>query len=180
MLTQGHLNRLLLLQECSNIVGATETNNDNRGDVIDIINKDISVPLGSDWCAAMIQYAIKQFVGHREHLADNPSKGYNCGIYRSAVCLEIFNKSQDALVTDGPRMGDLIIWQFEKGNHIGIIKDILAHDRANVIEGNTTDPKKKFNDGCYIKNRSILVDNRITNKQMKILGFLRPFYFLDK
>jgi len=114
----------------------------NRGKQVDIFNKNVGNPLGSDWCGAFVAYCLdavnsefKVRSGLARHYYTKAEKTYSAG--------EVLRGKRQV------EFGDMVIWARGKTifGHVAFALN-WEGKRGTTIEGNT-------DKGVAVKNRVI-------------------------
>jgi uncharacterized protein (TIGR02594 family) len=159
-----------LILEASKWIGIHEIG-DNKGKEVEMFQKAVDGKAsGEPWCAAFVQYCVKQVCSKYKNVPAIPS---------SESCMFIWNNTSSSQRISSPEPGCIIIWNHEgtaKG-HVGIVSSVFKPHGAEsakmeTIEGNTG-PESSVNregDGVYKKTRYTK-----TFSKMKIMGYLKPF-----
>lgn len=148
---QIHNKDTLHLNYFRSFIGIKEKGN-NRGELIDKINRHLKVPLGSPYCASSICYSLDKV-------------GYKIPLKRNAMALSFKNKNSISAIDvfKGkflPKKGMIAVWQ--NGNtrfgHAGIVEHNWLKNGGIIAEGNTSPDKRgsqREGNGFYYKNRKV-------------------------
>jgi hypothetical protein len=165
--------RELLIHVASSLVGIKESQVNNTGEIVDLIQL-ISGGKTDAWCMKFVQSCIA-FVEH--HLS------VTSPIYFSGSCWRVWEKTAiDQRVKNYPNAGAIIIWQDGdglkqgSGGHTGFVVSFSkSENRMITIEGNTSDVNFRSGDGVYKKQRVTTKHDHAFTKKQKIVGYLKPF-----
>lgn len=156
-----------LIEEAQKWVGVQEVGK-NRGVEVEMFQKAVDGKAsGEPWCAAFVEFCIKQVVAQH---------GVTTPVVASEHCLTIWNTTPVSQRLTTPVPGCLVIWRHGDSTqgHIGVVTEVTADPRfIQTIEGNTGPEVKAVNsegDGVYVKLRNVEGTGN-----MKVLGFLRVF-----
>lgn len=166
--------RDLLLCEARRWVGVTEQGGDNRGQIVEMIQRAVdNRAVGEPWCLALMWWLIQA----TERQMDALGSPVRSALRRTEHCMTMWRESPPGLRMQTPKPGDLVIWNHQgaAGNptelgHVGLITGIRADGELETIEGNTgggTDVERE-GDGIYEKTR-----NPVRTGRMVVQGFLR-------
>lgn len=144
--------------------GVTETGGDNKGPVVELLQKVISHPVQQSWCLDFVQGCVA-YVEARFNI--------RCPLPPTELVAALWDQSPRELRVVEGRPGDIVLWQVPGTlhGHCGIIvgTDSL---RYRTLEGNTSEAHtiERNGDGVYEKFRA-----RGGSKSFIELGVLRPF-----
>jgi hypothetical protein len=171
---QPHNMRALLTQEALRWVGVQEENGDNKGQLVEIFQRAVTLEPGMPWCAAFVIYCLDRVKAQASCL-DMYAPASK--IYRTGHVLTMWNNSPIGNRVSGANVmpGDLMLWQLNGSDagHVGIVlSNNTSKGSFQTIEGNTGPgvEVERNGDGVFIKNR--LSDGYGT---MQVLGWLRPW-----
>lgn len=107
----------------------------NRGPVIDALNKNAGIPIGSPWCAA---FATGMY-------AYSPKNPFSKGIGSAYKIAEWGKKQKCVVEAKGTAMGGdiLVILRGDGHGHVGLVACDLG-DRVATIEGNSGNAVKQL------------------------------------
>lgn len=168
---RGTSSNLLVLLTGQLLQHVGEQGGENRGRLVELMQKTIGVAQAEPWCIAYLQSCVA-FV--------EDYTGVRSWIHATESALELWEQSTWSRVID-PRPGDLILWEKEgtRAGHGGIIAEVLrSSPRGSIvgfktIEGNTGAGRgtiEREGDGVYPRTRPLGGVGR-----MRELGYLRPF-----
>jgi hypothetical protein len=165
--------RALLIQEALRWVGTQEAGGDNKGQIIELFQRSVSLTPGLPWCAAFVHYCLDRVKAQALALDMNAPVSK---IHRSGHCLTIWNKTPLANRVDPIDVvpGDLMLWRVKGSDagHMGIVLTNGHKGSMSTVEANTSPSVEveRNGDGVYIKNR--LIGGYGT---AEVLGWLRPW-----
>jgi hypothetical protein len=124
------------MEQALSLVGTVEQPpGSNRGPIIDALNKNAGIPVGSPWCAAFATGMYRQ----------SPKNPFKKGI-GSAYGIADWGKKQKCTVeTKDTAMGGdiLVILRGDGHGHVGLVACDLG-DRVATIEGNSGNAVKQL------------------------------------
>ncbi len=144
-------------------VGVRESGGDNKGPMVEMFQKAVDGKATREpWCAALVQYCIKQAQACVEaitmqSLEDAPLT------YETEHVLTMWNKSPQELRREVPRPGDLLLWQKydvsgkpTTSGHVGVIVDVLDEEKqwTRTVEGNTSGEKDDVREGDVVATKT--------------------------
>ena len=99
-------------------------------------------------------------------------------IFKSARCLDIWNKTSSKMRVEKPFKGCVFVWDFGNGTgHVGFVNQVNI-GRMSTIEGNTKNPAIATNDsernGGWVISRDRSCKIGMIG-DIKLLGFIDPF-----
>lgn len=151
----------LWIKEADRLVGITETGN-NRGKIIDSLNNEVGIPLGSPYCATFISHCLR--VG--KSIYPRIRSGYS----RAFITTRSITVSQ---YLRGKKLPPycLVIWVRPRGGHIGFATS-WSGNSGKTIEANTSSGLKgSQHDGSGIFRRF----RQFSNGKFRITHFT-PVY----
>lgn len=157
--------RVLFYLACEVCVGIEETGGDNKGPLVELMQKTIGDSVGESWCMSFIQTCL----AYAEF-----KTGVQSPIEDSESCLQVWLKTpQEMRVKTKPLRGAIVIWRHgvtTKG-HTGVVTE-YTDSYFNAIEGNTTDQSEVNREGG-----GVFFTKRYNKSkgEMRVLGFLKPF-----
>ena len=137
------------LQSCaSREVGTKEDfAGDNRGERIDIYNREAGAPIGSPWTFSFISYCIKK-AGLDRQL---PASAFGPQLWANAVKAGLVISAVEFQRT-GVKVGDIFFSGSEKSvGPAGIVVRVLADGTFEGIEGNVKNEKDE--EGVFLRRR---------------------------
>jgi hypothetical protein len=161
--------RNLFIETQKSCVGIREVGGNNKGPLVELIQKTIGGASAEAWCMSMQQTCLA-YVENKLNIRSP--------IYSSEHCLTVWNKSPiESRVQFYPKPGAIIIWRHgnTQNGHTGMVMENYGNSIA-AIEGNTESGLKldgsieRNGGGIYFTNRNIR-----NNGSMIIVGFLKPF-----
>lgn len=116
------------LQHALTFAGTLEQGN-NRGAVMDMVNRFCRVPLGSSYCASWVSWILADSHVTTPHVRSASSRAF---VLRTSYTINdvLWGRYK-------PQPGDLILWKRRDGGHIGFIID-WRKDQGHTIEANTS------------------------------------------
>jgi len=161
--------RFLFIEAAKACVGIREQGGNNRGPMVELLQKTIGGANKEAWCMA----AVQTWLAYVEEKIKLYSR-----LYASEHCLTTWAKSsEECRVKYFPLPGAIIIWRHgdTTNGHTGIFLEADG-DQMLTIEGNTgkgldsAGEVVREGDGIYLNRRSMK-----KNGDMKVVGFLKPF-----
>ena len=162
--------RLLFRLACEACVGIREKGGNNKGPMVELIQKTIGGAVQEAWCMAAMQTCI----AYAETKLRIKSK-----FFASEHCLTSWrNTPKELRVIYFPLPGAIIIWQHgeTESGHTGCVVEADAKTKTMfTVEGNTDSGisegrVERDGGGFYANHRST-----IKNGSMRVVGFLKPF-----
>ena len=162
--------RALFIHAMQACVGIREQGGNNRGPLVELIQKTLGAAEGEPWCMSLVQTCLAW--------AELRS-GKISPIFPSEHCLTVWNETPVAQRVQAiPAPGAIIIWRHGTGpsGHTGCTISAVADGKFTAIEGNTESGLtaaghiEREGGGCYETRRNI-----IGAGNMKVVGFLKPF-----
>ncbi len=161
--------RLLFIEAAKSCVGIREEGGNNKGPLVELIQKTIGDANREAWCMAF-QQSMLAYV--------ETKIGIYSRLFASEHCLTVWAKSsEDCRVKYFPLPGAIVIWRHGQttNGHTGVY---LEHDGDQMlcIEGNTERGLNKDGSiernggGIYLTKRSMK-----KNGDLKVIGYLKPF-----
>lgn len=133
-----------------------EEGGNNSGPFVEKILASLDPPMapGAAWCAAAVQAAWD--VPAEALGVPNPLDA----IRREALVADYLEHAQAqgwVAPTDEAEPGDLVIYQFPHGNHIGLLVQPPAPDGLTFVDvsGNTSDEDPRDGEGVEVKDREL-------------------------
>ena len=161
--------RTLMLQAALACEGIREEGGNNKGPMVQLIQKTIGSANREAWCMSFVQTMIAYA---------EVKTGVKSPLMASEHCMTTWNKTpKTSRVKIAPLPGAVIIWQHGKGpaGHTGLV--IGADEKIMLtIEGNTEaglnakGEVEREGGGIYRCKRSLT-----GNGTMRVIGFLMPF-----
>lgn len=157
--------RLLAMATHYAAAGVKEHGGNNRGKVVDHILRAAGVAPGNPWCAAAVvvwgcEARMKAIGDDTPTAADflTAKNWLKANYFKpSALVADIENDAKKRGTWKGadwePQPGDLVIYHFKTGNHIGVV--VKDHGSTiETIEGNTGSGNDRDGDGVYHRTRT--------------------------
>ena len=161
--------RLLFIEAAKVCVGIREVGGNNKGPMVELLQKTIGGAGGEAWCMAYCESCLA-YVEKKLNILSR--------VFASEHCLTVWSKTpQECRVKYFPLPGAIVIWRHGQtmNGHTGIFLE--AEDgQMLVVEGNTNQGLRADGDiernggGVYLTKRSMK-----KNGDMVVQGFLKPF-----
>lgn len=169
-----HNMRELLKQEALRWVGVQEENGNNKGQLVEIFQRSVSLEPGQAWCAAFVIYCLDRVKAQAMCLDQYAPVSK---VHRTGHVVTMWENTPlgNRVSAFDALPGDLVLWR-KVGTDSGHIGILLSINGANGIfsscEGNTGPgvQVERDGEGVFIKNR--LLGGYGT---LSILGFIRPW-----
>jgi hypothetical protein len=165
--------RGLYVAECNRWLGVTEIGGNNKGQLVELFQRSVSIAKGDPWCAAFVFFCLDAVEKQAKVLDPNYPRS---NAFKSGHCLTIWNRTPESKRVTGKDAvpGDLVVWN-KRGTtqgHIGVLLKNNHNGTFQSIEGNTSnsDGFDRDGGGVYLKNR--LIGGYGVND---LLGFIRVF-----
>lgn len=161
--------RQLFITAMQTCVGIREVGGNNKGPLVELIQKTLGDAEQEAWCMAL-QQTILAYVEEKLQIFS--------GVYASEHCLTVWKKTPDVLkVKYKPLPGAICIWRHgdTSNGHTGMVLDYGAKV-MHLVEGNTEagiNPAgtiERDGGGVYFTERNVS-----GNGNMKVVGFIKPF-----
>lgn len=161
--------RSLLCFVAESLVGIREVGGNNRGPMVELIQKTAGGSRGDAWC----MWFIQTLLGYVEK-----KLGIKSPIYVSGSCASVWaNTAKAQRVKIAPLAGAIAYWRDEKTGlgHTGLFIEKLSASTILTIEGNTEagivgGSIERDGGGVYQCHR-----NAKRNGSKVLVGFLKPF-----
>jgi uncharacterized protein YijF (DUF1287 family) len=142
----------------------------NRGQLVEKFQKAVDGKAqGEPWCAAFVQYLLKEVDGMPLHRGEPAHV-----LPKTEATQPLWNTSPLYTRTDKPEVGSVVVWRKDSGSgHCGIVVEVtpsLTQGDLLTIEGNTGTGDQREGDGVCLKRRA---KGQIPG--MALLGFLKPW-----
>lgn len=139
----------------------TETNGKNRGPMIDEINRELGLPMGSAYCAATVSHCFRKAAEPGAACAPFPYSGGSQALKRAFTALGRLSDDPNSLLTWRGALGGWTDTADPAHGHVFFIKGRLTDQAGNVValltlEANTS-PQTQDRDGqgIYELHRTI-------------------------
>lgn len=160
--------RLLFLLAAQVSVGIREVGGNNKGPMVELIQKTIGGASREAWCMAFVQSCLE----YAEEMT-----GVVSPLYVSEHCQTVWNKTaKTQRVKYHPLAGAIAIWRHGNttNGHTGVLESadnkIFYAYEGNTESGLANGKVERDGGGVYRTQRGIT-----GNGNMKIMGFLKPF-----
>jgi hypothetical protein len=131
-----------LLESAKSYLHVREQGN-NRGTEVEKIQRSAGGKPGDAWCMEFVQHVVKDI---------ETKTGARSNIKRSNRCRDVWEQTPKENRLSRPEPGSLVIWK----NHVGIIESVSPDGKSfKTIEGNTTNPNNKNEQGVFEKDRKL-------------------------
>lgn len=120
---------ILAMQYLLSQTHVRELTGKNDGEAVESYLKSVGLGKSYAWCTAFIYWGFNQAA--KKLNIENP-------LYRTAGVLALWNNTSKDKKFSTPKIGDIFIMDFGKGNgHTGMVTAVVG-DRIHTIEGNTS------------------------------------------
>lgn len=132
----NYANKYIYVREISN----------NRSATIDSFNINVSVKVGSPWCASYVSWVLDPFV-------NNPHSAYSPNFAKKKDIIYKKNLKNNIKI----KSGDVVTFYYSNLGRVGHVGLVIKQegDILYTIEGNTNDGGSREGDGVYKKKRDI-------------------------
>lgn len=165
---EAKLPRLLFQCAAEACVGIREKGGNNKGPLVELIQKTLGGADQEPWCMSFMQTCIAYAEFHTNIKSLFPATEH---------CMTAWNTCPQSLkVKEFPAPGAIVIWRHGQtsSGHTGMFKD-GNHSTFHAIEGNTESglvggKVERDGGGVYLTTRSMSGSG-----SMRLVGFLKPF-----
>lgn len=156
--------RLLFGLAAEACVGIKEQGGNNRGPMVELMQKTIEGADREPWCMAFVQTCLAYA---------ELRTGKKSPIVATEHCMTAWrNSPQEQRVKTHPLKYAIIIWNYDgtDSGHTGVIIENNRQSYLQSVEGNTGDESMRDGDGVFYKKR-----DWIRTGSLRRVGFLKPF-----
>lgn len=137
-----------------------EIGGENRGPKVQQYLENAAISVAAPWCAAFVQWVsdgAADFLGIPNPLND---------VRREALVADYWSLAQErhwVVQPKGVRRGDLAVFRWPSGDHIGVVMDPPFQGEFQTVEGNTSPgvgtsdrEREREGEGVYRKTRRVV------------------------
>lgn len=166
------MRQLMLVDEALRWEGVQEVGGNNRGQLVEIIQRASGLTPGDPWCLAFIQYCLAHVDRVCRLIGSDPSFRKTPA---GAHCQTFFNQSPMEIRSKVPVVGSVVVWRIRNSTsgHAGIVTSVGQDKQTfRTVEANTS-PSPGVNrdgDGIFRKSHSL---KPFANYEL--MGFVLPW-----